>query len=273
MALRDNHAGGLHLSTACLALIAIATLFSAHTPDFAQLAEAKPEFEVASVKRNLSGSRPWLVPPVGGRFAATNIPLRMLIGVGWRQQKSSGGPPWVDTDGYDVSAIAPEPDPSRERFSLMMQTLLEDRFSLRVHTETHDARVYVLLPGKNGLKLPDANSVPCVYGWKSSDFDPQTGCGGMNVTSDSIVDEKVAMQWFTNVLASMIGAPVQNETGFNGTFKVRLEFTPIAPGLDADSTKPSIFAALEEQLGLRLESRKGTEPVLIIDHVDRPSAN
>jgi uncharacterized protein (TIGR03435 family) len=273
MVFRSSCSVGFRLSTACLVPIAIATLLFSLTPDFAQVVEQKPEFEVASVKRNLSGSRPWLVPPVGGRFTATNIPLRMLIGVGWRQQKSLGGPSWVDTDGYDVSAIASEPDPSRERFSLMMQNLLKNRFALTMHTEARDARVYTLRPGKNGLKLPDANPVACVYGWKSPDFDPQTGCGAMNVTSDSIMDEKVAMQWFTNVLASLLGAPVQNETGFTGTFKVRLEFAPIAPGLDTDSTKPSIFAALEEQLGLRLESSKGTEQVLIIDHVERPSAN
>jgi uncharacterized protein (TIGR03435 family) len=273
MLTRGNHSAGFNLSMACLVLILIATLLLSLTRDFAQVAEAKPEFEVASVKRNLSGSRPWLAPPVAGRFTATNIPLRMLIGVGWRQQKSSGGPSWVDTDGYDVSAIASEPDPSRERFSLMMQNLLKDRFALTMHTEAHDARVYVLRPGKNGLKLPDANPVPCIYGWKGPDFDPQTGCGGMNVTSGSIVDEKVAMPWFTSVLAGVLGAPVDNETGFTGTFKVLLEFAPIAPGLDNDTTKPSIFAALEDQLGLRLESRKGTEQVLVIDHVERPSAN
>jgi uncharacterized protein (TIGR03435 family) len=273
MGFRGSHPGGFRFSTACLVLIPIATLLFSLAPDFAQVAESEPEFEVASVKRNLSGSRPWLVPAVGGRFTATNIPLRMLIGVGWRQQKSSGGPPWVDTDGYDISAIASEPDPTRERFSLMMQNLLKDRFALSMHTEAHDARVYVLRPGKNGLKLPDANPVPCIYGWKGPDFDPQTGCGGMNVTSGSIFDEKVAMQWFTSVLAGVLGAPVDNETGFRGTFKIRLEFAPIAPGLDNDSTKPSIFAALEEQLGLRLESRKGTEQVLVIDHVERPSAN
>src|ERR1700678_1187084 len=116
-------------------VIAFTSLLFSLAPAFPQMRPARPEFEVASVKRNLSGSRPWLAPPVGGRFTATNIPLRMLIGVGWRQQKSSGGPSWVDTDGYDVSAIASEPDPSRERFSLMMQNLLKDRFALTMHTE------------------------------------------------------------------------------------------------------------------------------------------
>jgi uncharacterized protein (TIGR03435 family) len=238
-----------------------------------QVTTAQPEFEVASVKRNLSGNRPWLVPPVGGRFTATNVPLRLLIGVGWPQQKSSGGPSWVDTDGYDVSAIASESGLSREKFSLMMQNLLKDRFALRTHTEAHNARVYVLLPAKSGLKLPDASPTPCVEGWRSSDFDPQTGCGGMNVTPESIVNEKISMQWFTRVLGSVLGGQVLNRTGFSGSFKVRLAFAPIGPGPDTDGTKPSIFTALEEQLGIRLEPHKGTEEVLTIDHVERPSAN
>jgi bla regulator protein blaR1 len=238
---------------------------------FAQAPAARPEFEVASVKRNLSGSRPWLVPPVKGRFTATNIPLKLLIGVGW-PQKVSGGPSWVVTDGYDVSAIAPEPNVSRDEFSLMMQNLLKDRFALRVHTETHEGQVYVLLPAKNGVKLPDAKPEPCLYGWKAPDADPRTGCGGMNVTPESITNEKISMQWFASVLGGVLGRPVLDRTGFTGSFKVRLEFAPVAPGSDT-STKPSIFAALEEQLGLRLESQKGTEEVLVIDHVEKPSPN
>jgi uncharacterized protein (TIGR03435 family) len=253
-------------------LISIASFLFSFAPSFAQAPAARPEFEVASVKRNLLESRPWLVPPVGGRFKATNVTLRLLIGVGW-PQKVSGGPSWVVTDGYDVSAVAPKSDVSREEFSLMMQNLLKDRFALRVHTETRAARVYVLLPAKNGLKLPDAKPEPCLQGWRPPVDDQEAGCGGMNVTSESIGNEKISMQWFASVLGGVLGRPVLDRTGFTGTFKVRLEFAPVTPGSDTDSTRPSIFAALEEQLGLRLESRKGTEEVLVIDHVERPSEN
>jgi uncharacterized protein (TIGR03435 family) len=92
------------------------------------------------------------------------------------------------------------------------------------------------------------------------------------VTSESIVNEKVSMKWFASVLGHLLGRPVLNRTGFTGSFKLRLEFAPVTPG-DTDSTEPSIFAALQEQLGLRLESQKGTEEVLVIDHVERPSQN
>jgi hypothetical protein len=74
-------------------------------------APAAQEFEVASIRRNVSDSRPWLAPPVAGRFTATNISLKLFLGVGW-PQKVTGGPAWVYTDGYDISAIMPRPDES-----------------------------------------------------------------------------------------------------------------------------------------------------------------
>jgi uncharacterized protein (TIGR03435 family) len=253
-------------------LIGITSLLFSLATALAQAPALRPEFEVASVKRNLSGSRPWLVPPLGGRFTAINVPLTLLIRNGW-PLRIAGGPSWVNTDGYDVSAIAPEPNLSRDDFSLMMQNLLKDRFGLRVHTETHEARVYVLLPAKNGLKLPNAKPEPCFHGLKPRDADPQAGCAGMGLTPESISNEKVSMEWFAIVLAGVLGRPVLDRTGFSGSFKVNLEFAPVTPGGDTDNTKPSIFTALEEQLGLRLESEQGSEEVLVIDHVERPSEN
>jgi len=252
-------------------LIPIAGLLFCFALVFAQ-APARREFEVASIKRNLSGSRPWLVPPAGGRFTATNVTLKLLIGLAW-PQKISGGPLWVFTDGYDISAKEPELTVGDEGFSLMMQNLLKDRFSLRVHTETHDARVYVLTPAKNGLKLPDAKPEGCFYGSKTPRADAQDGCGRMNVTPELIANDRVSMEWFAGVLGGLLGRPVLDRTGFAGSFKVRLEFAAVGPDRDSDSTKPSIFTALEEQLGLKLESQKGTEEVLVIDHVEKPSEN
>jgi bla regulator protein blaR1 len=253
------------------ALIPIACFLPSFAPIFAQARAARMEFEVASVKRNLSGSRPWLAPPMGGRFTATNVPLKLLIGLGW-PHRISGGPAWVFADGYDISAKEPEPPASDDEFSLMMQNLLKDRFGLRVHTETHGSRVYILTPAKQGLKLPDAKPGACFHGTKIPHGEARIGCGEMSVTPESIANEKVSMEWFAGVLGGLLGRPVLNRTGFNGSFKVRLEFAPVALNRESDSTKPSIFAALE-QLGLKLESQKGTEEVLIIDHVEKPSEN
>lgn len=254
------------------ALIPIACCLASYAPLFAQATAARMEFEVASIKRNLSGSRPWLAPPAGGRFTATNVTLKLLMGLAW-PQRISGGPSWVFTDGYDIAAKEPERIVSDAEFSLMMQNLLKDRFGLRVHTETHEARVYVLTPAKNGLKPPDAKPEPCFYGSNTPRAEGQERCGAMSVTPELIANEKVSMEWFAGVLESLLGRPVVNKTGFTGSFKVRLEFAAVAPNRDSDSTKPSIFAALEQELGLKLESQKGTEDVLVIDHVERPSEN
>jgi uncharacterized protein (TIGR03435 family) len=154
-------------------LIAITSLLFSMAPVLAQTQASRPEFDVASVKRNLSGSRPWLVPPAGGRLTATNVTLRQLIGFGWPGRFSggwlrvAGGPSWIATDGYDVSAIAPDPNVSPEVFSLMMENLLKDRFALRVHTEMREASIYALVAAKAGLKLPDERPEPCMYGWKA----------------------------------------------------------------------------------------------------------
>jgi uncharacterized protein (TIGR03435 family) len=157
----------------------------------------------------------------------------------------------------------------------MVQNLLKDRFRLRVHTETHETQVYVLTPARNRLKLPEAKPEPCVTGTKAPD--PQAECGAMNVTPELIANEKVSMEWFAGILGGVPGRPVLNKTGFTGSFKVRLEFAPTAPGGDPggdlDSTKPSIFSSLEEQLGMKLESQKGTEEILVIDPVEKPSEN
>jgi uncharacterized protein (TIGR03435 family) len=231
------------------------------------------EFEVASIKRNLSGSRPWLVPPAGGRFTAINVTLKLLMGLAW-PQRISGGLSWVFTDGYDIAAKEPERTVSDAEFSLMMQNLLKDRFGLRAHTETHEARVYVLTSAKNGLKLLDAKPEPCFfYGSKTPRADAQEGCGRMSVTPELIANEKVSMEWFAGVLEGLLGRPVIDRTGFRGSFKVHLQFAPVDPTRGSDGTKPSIFAALEKQLGLKLESQKGSEEVLVIDHVEKPSEN
>jgi len=116
-------------------------------------------------------------------------------------------------------------------------------------------------------KLPDATSEPC--GTFEESLAP---CGGMSVTSTGIVNQRVSMQRFARVLWGVVGRPVVDKTGFTRPFSVHLEFAPIDDA-SADISKPSVFTAVQEQLGLKLES--GTAPVetLVIDHVQRPSEN
>ena len=92
------------------------------------------------------------------------------------------------------------------------------------------------------------------------------------MTAGMISDEKVSMAWFTGVLEALVGRPVLNRTGFSGSFNLHLEFDHLNPS-ESDGTKPSIFSALREQLGLRLESGRDRAEVLVIDHAERPGEN
>ena len=123
----------------------------------AQTPAPRPEFEVASIKLNTSGNGMTMIrPPVGGRFTATNARLKMLIGLAYKLQdyEISGGPGWINTDGYDITAKATDSNIGVDQLRPMLRALLEDRFQLKVHRESKEVPVYALLPGKNGLKTP-----------------------------------------------------------------------------------------------------------------------
>jgi uncharacterized protein (TIGR03435 family) len=282
------------------ASVALVLTGFAVSPQTKAQAPARPEFEVASVKPNTSGKNMVMIrPPVGGRFTATNARLKMLIGLAYNVQnfEISGGPAWIDTDGYDIEARAADSNVGIEQLRPLLQALLEDRFQLTIHRETKDVPVYALLPGKNGPKLPEAKEKGCVaFGPNSPPPPPPapgqpfalppTPCGGFLTAPNRMEGGKVSMAQFVRVLANALGRPVIDKTGFTGTFDVHLEFTPegtaFAGGLPGaavglpqgfDTSGPSIFTAVQEQLGLRLESQKGPVEVLVIDHAAKASEN
>lgn len=236
--------------------------------------EAGPQFEVASLKPNSSpGSRVWLAPPVGDTFTATNVTPRMLISLAWGEFRISGGPAWLDSDRYDLTAKAPDAVPNQERFLTMLRNLLEDRFQLQTHRETRDLPGYALVASKTGLRLPNANPAPCAtFGLKKSGSQLE-GCDGMSAGPGFIADKRLSMTWFAGVLGNMVSSPVMDRTGYTGSFEVHLEFAPLNGDGSTDSTKPSLFTALQEQLGLKLESRKVPIQVLVIDHAEKPGDN
>jgi uncharacterized protein (TIGR03435 family) len=230
---------------------------------------AGPEFEVASVKPNTdAGSRVWLAPPVGGTFTATNVTPRMLITLAWGLSnfEYTGGPAWLMSARYDITAKAPNADPDPERFRLMLRSLLEDRFKLQTHRETREVPVYTLTVAKTGLKLPGMHPEGCaVYGDKST-LEP---CGAVSGNTARIDNDKMSMEWLTHVLSNYLGQPVTDKTGFTGSFAVHLEFAPLAGD---DSPLPSLFTALQHQ-GLKLDAQKGPAEVFVIDHAEKPGEN
>jgi uncharacterized protein (TIGR03435 family) len=256
---------------------------------------------VASVKPNTSGSGMISIrPPVGGRFTATNARLKMLIGLAYNVKnfEISGGPGWIDSEGYDISAKAADGNTSLDQLRPMLQTLLEDRFKLMVHREKKEMPVYALMFAKNGSKLPEAKDGGCVKFGPDSPPPPPPApgqlppilCGGFLRAPNLLQAGKVDMKQLVNVLSDVLGRPVIDKTGYTGTFDVKLEFSPegtsfgggplgggglalIGGPPPGDDSKPSIFTALQDQLGLKLESQKGPGEILIIDHAEKASEN
>jgi uncharacterized protein (TIGR03435 family) len=223
--------------------------------------------------------------------------LKMLVGLAYKVQNSeiSGGPAWIETDGYDITAKAADSSIGIEQLRPMLQKLLEDRFKLGVHRETKDLPVYTLLAGKNGPKLPEAKEGGCTpFNANTPPPPPAPGqlppmpCGGFIMGPNLLQGGKITMLQLTNALTNILGRPVIDKTGYTGTFDVKLSFSPegtamagrggfgpppgTGDGTNAD-TPPSIFTVVQEQLGLKLESQKAPTEVLVIDHAEKASEN
>jgi len=189
---------------------------------------------------------------------------------------------------------------SHQQLFLMLQSLLEERFQLKYNRETRDLPVYALVAARGGLKLPPPKEGNCVVPppdapneWAGGRMQPpQPGqqpplprCGSVSLALmyDRVHMQggQVPMQELTRVLSMVLGRIVIDRTGYSKPFDVRLDFQadqttsalPPPPPGTPESDQPSIVPALQDQLGLRLESTKGPVEVMVIDHVERPSAN
>jgi uncharacterized protein (TIGR03435 family) len=203
------------------------------------------------------------------------------------------GPGWINSDRYQIDALA-EDTPAKEMMNgPMLQALLEDRFHLKLHRETRELPAYALTVAKGGLKLQPYEEGSCVPWDMTKNPTPPLG-GPQMPCSFPIPGSKrrggptlqvlelhgTSLDEFSRMLLSLIlDRPVIDKTGVNARFDIHLEFAPLRalPGADpailADDAGPSIFTALQEQLGLKLEPAKGPRDFLVIDHVERPSEN
>jgi len=222
------------------------------------IAQKSAEFEVASIKPSPPGpnnSESRFDP--GGTFTATGTPLKALLQVAYGVNgfEIAGGPKWLESDRYDVIAKpAASENLSEEQMKPMIQQLLVDRFRLKIHRKTRELPVYSMVVGKNGPKLT-ANTGAPGPGW---------GMGPGQLDA-----HKISMAMLASALESQLDRNIIDKTGIRGDYDVKLDW-----GRD-DSVEagPAIFTALQEQLGLRLESTKGPVSVIVIDRAERPSAN
>jgi len=269
--------------------------------------ESAPAFEVASVRGIDSVTSPQMVirTPPGGGLEARRVTPRFLIRYAFAIDDSLivGAPGWTGSARFDVMAKGAADVPA-EVTRAMLRTLLRERFNLRSHTEARDLPVYVLVPARRdpqlGRNLRPAN-VACVERDqaaprpsrpKSLPPPSQSLPCGLRVAFGHISGGGITMQDVVNVLTQPTSRPVLDQTALVGRFDLVLNFTPealrVAPSPDrqgaaqlqsdplptpADPSAPSIFTAVQEQLGLKLDSSRGQIEVLVIDNVERPDPN
>jgi uncharacterized protein (TIGR03435 family) len=263
---------------------------------------AKPKFEVASVKRckDEPGFKGGGGESTPGRISTGCLPLADVRGLGLIQRAYvrfagghanplgilpvEGGPAWIRSEFYDIDAKA-EGNPRQEVMEgPMLQALLEERFKLKIHRETKEIPVYVLTAVKVA-KLKPFQAGSCVP--SSDTFLPPALAAGQRpcralVSRLSVEAEGATILEFSKLLTLAVDRPVIEKTGLMGRYDIHLEFSADQaitgpPGAADDAadprTAPSIFAAVQEQLGLKLAPARGPGEFLVIDHVERPSEN
>jgi len=261
-----------------------------------------PQFEVASIKPAAPDQRGISIRPgPNGGININNMPLKELIVLAWKIQpfQVSGGPSWIESLHWDITATGNH-KANRDEIPLMVQSLLADRFQLKIHHETKDLPVYALVlankDGKLGAQLTPTKEDGC------TPFDPskpppppdpgrppKLSCGGMFMGPGQLGAMGTTIDRLTPMLSRMLGRTVIDKTGLTGKYDIQMQWTPdpaqlqqMAPpgGLPPnmpqpqfDPNGPSIFTALQEQLGLKLEAQKGPVDILVIDQVEKPSEN
>lgn len=256
------------------------------------------EFEAASIKpTKFRGGT--FVPGFttdGYRAAYETLQTMIVQAYGVRQYQISGGPSWLTSDFYDVEAKmdpsvadalkALGPDQLKLARQHMLQLLLSDRFALKVRSETKEGPVYLLSVRKNGSRMQDAKPDAAVQ---------LAGPDGTGITgvirlergssgSTKAIATSVNIPYLTRYLSQLLRRPVLDKTGLTGIYDFTLDFvpdagrTPVSSATDDNTLPPdpggaSIFTAIQQQLGLKLEPGRGPVETLVIDHVERPSGN
>ena len=221
-----------------------------------------PAFEVASIRPSHSGSGNSSTNVSKGRLIIVNQSLKQLIERAYDVRNFSfSGPGWLENEHFDVEAKPPV-GVSPTQILLVLQTLLMDRFKIAIHHRKRTLAGYALIVGKGGNKLEAGDD--------ALPSSTSTGLGRMEARNTS-------MGKFADMLARQLDQPVQDMTGLQGNYNLKLEWmptdTPSSTGTDT-SSQPTFFTALKEQLGLQLRPPRVTNEILVVDHAERvPTAN
>jgi uncharacterized protein (TIGR03435 family) len=254
---------------------AIALLGLAASGSYAQSA-----FEVATIKPADPNSQGRYIRMQSvNRFYAKGFTLNALVAAAYSltPRAISGGQAWTDSDRYDILASTPgDVQPNLDEQMAMLRKLLTDRFQLTFHRESKELPVFAITVAKGGPKLKPSTAPPGTLPELVNIIYPEEK-GGVHVmlpARNATVAQLAAMMQRT-----VLDRAVVDQTGLSGTYDFDLEWTPDENQFSGnlprsvESTKPSLFVAMQEQLGLRLEATRGPVQALVIDRVDRPSEN
>jgi uncharacterized protein (TIGR03435 family) len=244
-------------------------LFLVMATQLAHAQTSSPTFEVATIKPaapSPDGHTHINYPP-DDRFSAINITLLDLMQWAYSmpERQILEGPPWLASTRFDIQAKADIGDQTKSLTSeqdrdlkhRMVQALFADRFHLKVHQETRTLPAYDLILAKGGSKLQSSQSNGKTVGTGRSHFD------GQGLTTTIIAEE----------LSQITGRIVVDKTDLTGRYDLKLQWTPDDAPATTENSAPSLFTAIQEQLGLKLEPAKEPVPVLVIDHIDPPTPN
>ena len=283
------------LATCGLAVVALPFAFAlAYTAPNGPASQSEataatgPRFEVASIKLYASDPAGWRLghsiadPPNEGTFEATEVTVEGLVEMAFGVHDSwliQGGPNWFRSEKFDIQAKAGSAA-NQELSGLsgnqgaalkhrMLQALLADRFKLAVHRETKDLPGYALVIAQNGPKLREA---------KSAEAKPGTTPGpgersSMGIELGQFSFQRMPIAALAEYLSDRLGCVVLDRTGLKGNYSFTLQWKPADNPHMFDASDPSLFALIQEQLGLKLEPAKNPVEVLVIDHIEKPSLN
>ena len=227
----------------------------------------EPAFDAASIKLHPPPITMSSDPSVRGSLmvgTASTLADMITVAYGVRYEQISGGPNWLASEHYDLEARAETGAPlTRDRAMAMLRTLLADRFQLKLHRESKETPVYELVVAKNGPEFkpsaPDAKP-----GW----FTRGVATGQLHMEASRATMEALARQ-----LTRSAGRPVLDKTGLAGDYTFTLEWLPADGAAAPDSNTSTVFTAVHEQLGLKLNPARDPIEMLVIDHAEKPRAN
>ena len=249
-----------------------------------------PTYDVVSIRPNKSGPGMMRVSDRGDRYSGTNVQIALLITYAYDLKTAdliSGLPGWADSAHFDIEAKMDEAEivalnklPPEERTAqrrLMMQSLLAERFHLKVRRVRKEVPIYALVIAKGGFKLKDADpNNTYANGIKGPDGTSRPGM--MSIRNGQLTAQAISISSLAADLSPRVDRIILDKTGLKGKYDISLQWSPdeIASGKQEGTetnSGPSIFTALQEQLGLKLEATKGPVDTIVIDHVETPSEN